>query len=59
MLTELGEMYYEEYDGQETNDFKYIGVVGETPVPITDPDSQVIEFERIYGDRPVLIYKEV
>ena len=51
-------MYYEDYDGQDTDGFDLIGAEGEEPVPITDVESQINEFRRIYGNCRVYIYKK-
>lgn len=51
----MSNMYYEEYDDQRAEDFEYIGVMGEEPVPIVDILKQVAEFRRTKG-KDVIIY---
>lgn len=47
---------FEDYDGQDTTGYDYIGVVGQEPERITDVDAQVAEFERKYGNRTIRLY---
>lgn len=49
--------YFEDYDGQDTSDFDYIGVAGKSPQKITDIDTQIKELERRFGDCLIRIYK--
>ena len=51
----MKDMYYEEYDDQSTEDFDFIGVMGENPEPVVDIPSQVAELRRLPG-RAVVIY---
>ena len=51
------DLYFEDYVGQDTTGFEYIGVIGKDPVPLTDAEEQVKEFIRLFGDSLVRIYK--
>lgn len=51
----MTDMYYEEYDDQNTEDFDFIGIMGEDPEPVVDIPSQVAEYRRLRG-RDVVIY---
>ena len=56
---DLSNLYYEEYDDQESGDFDFVGLDGEVPVPVTDLQSQVNEFRRLHGkDVIILVYKQ-
>lgn len=42
-------LYFEDYDDQNGDEFDYVQVEGHEMVPITDLDAQVTEFRRLYG----------
>ena len=49
--------YFEDYDGQSTEGFDYIGIIGREPERLINADEQVKEFIRCFGNRIVRIYK--
>ena len=49
--------YFEDYNGQDTKGFDFIGIMGQEPIPLTNPEEQVKEFTRLYGERIIRIYK--
>ena len=55
----MNEMYYEEYDDQATEDFDFIGIDGEEPVPVVDIPAQVAEIRRTRGSAvTIYVYKQ-
>lgn len=53
------ELYWESYDDQNSEDFQYVGVAGEVPVPIDNLDVQVREIYRTRGHNvEIRVYRE-
>lgn len=57
-IKDVKDMYFEEYDDQDSSEFELVGVEGAMPSPITDLTKQVNELRRLYGKSvSILVYR--